>query len=37
MDTTRRGADEDTSLAQGTSGWNLFGRTVIDADETGIA
>ena len=27
----------DTSLAQGTSGWNLFGRTIIDADEAGIA
>ena len=37
MDPTRRGADEDTSLAQGTSGWNLFGRTVIDAPEAGIA
>ena len=29
----RRGAGEDTSLAQGTSGWNLFGRTIIDAPE----
>lgn len=37
LDPTRRGADEGTSLAQGTRGWNLFGRTVIDADEAGIA
>jgi hypothetical protein len=37
LDPTRRGADEDTSLAQGTGGWNLFGRTVIDTDEAGIA
>jgi hypothetical protein len=37
MDPTRRGADEDTSLAQGTSGWNLFGRSIIDANEAGIA
>ena len=37
MDPTRRGAGENTSLAQGTSSWNLFGRTVIDAPEAGIA
>lgn len=37
LDPTRRGADEDTSLAQGTSGWNLFGRTIIDGPEAGIA
>jgi hypothetical protein len=37
LDLTRRGADEDTSLAQGTSGWNLFGRIIIDAPEAGIA
>jgi hypothetical protein len=37
LDPTRRGADEDTSLAQGTSGWNLFGRIIIDAPEAGIA
>jgi hypothetical protein len=32
---TAHGADEDTSLVRGTSGWNLFGRTIIDTDETG--
>lgn len=37
MDTTRRGADEDASLAQGTRGWNLFGATIIDGPEAGIA
>ena len=37
LDPTRRGACEDTSLAQGTSGWNLFGPTIIDAPEAGIA
>ena len=37
LDPTRRGADEDTSLAQGTGGWNLFGRAIIDAHEAGIA
>ena len=37
LDPTRRGAGEDTSLAQGTGGWNLFGRTIIDAPATGIA
>lgn len=39
LDTTRRGADEDTSLAQGTSGWNLFGCNTINhnSDEAGIA
>jgi transposase len=37
LDLTRRGADEDTSLAQGTSSWNLFGCTIIDADEAGTA
>jgi DNA replication protein DnaC len=31
LNPTRRGADEDTSLAQGTRGWDLFGGTVIDA------
>ena len=35
LDPTRRGADEDTSLAQGTSGWNLFGLNIIDAPEAG--
>jgi transposase len=30
MDPTRRGASEQTSLAQGTSGWNLFGTNIID-------
>jgi hypothetical protein len=37
LDPTRRGAGEDTSLAQGTSGWNLFGRNIISAPEAGIA
>ncbi|MGZ4525738.1 MAG: IS21 family transposase, partial [Mycobacterium sp.] len=37
LDLTRRGAGEDTSLAQGTSGWNLFGANIIDAPEAGIA
>jgi hypothetical protein len=38
MDPTRRGAGEHTSLAQGTSGWNLFGHNnIIDAPEAGIA
>ena len=32
-DPTRHGAGEDTSLAQGTSGWNLFGATIIDTPE----
>jgi Integrase core domain len=32
-DPTRRGAREDTSLAQGTRGWNLFGATIIGAPE----
>ena len=34
---TRRGAREDTSLAPGTSGWNLFGATIINAPEAGNA
>jgi hypothetical protein len=40
LDTTRRGASEHTSLAQGTAGWNLFGLNIIDAPdaaEEGIA
>jgi hypothetical protein len=37
LDLTRRGAGADTSLAQGTSGWNLFGANIIDAPEAGIA
>ena len=37
LDPTRRGACENTSLAQGTSGWNLFGPNIIDAPEAGIA
>jgi hypothetical protein len=36
-DPTRREANEDTSLAQGTHSWNLFGRNIIDAPEAGIA
>ena len=35
LDRTRRGANEDTSLTQGTSSWNLFGRTIIDANQAG--
>ena len=30
MDLTRRGASENTSLAQGTGGWDLFGSNSID-------
>jgi hypothetical protein len=40
LDTTRRGASEHTSLAQGTAGWNLLGLNIIDAPdaaEEGIA
>jgi hypothetical protein len=37
MDPTRRGADVDSSLAQGTRRWNLFGRNIIDTGEAGIA
>jgi hypothetical protein len=37
LDRTRRGANEGTSLAQGTRGWNLFGATIIDGSEAGIA
>ncbi|EHB45861.1 transposase [Mycolicibacterium rhodesiae JS60] len=37
LDRTRRGANEGTSLAQGTRGWNLFGATIIDGPEAGIA
>ena len=33
LDPTRRGACENTSLAQGTAGWNLFGLTIIDAPD----
>jgi hypothetical protein len=36
LDPTRRGAGEDISLAQGTSGWNLFGANIIDAPQAGI-
>jgi hypothetical protein len=36
LDPTRRGAGEGTSLAQGTSGWNLLGATII-TPEAGIA
>lgn len=36
-DQTRRGAGEGTSLAQSTQGWNLFGTTIIDGPEAGIA
>ena len=35
-DATRRGASADTSLAQGTQGWNLFGRSIVDTPEAGI-
>ena len=37
LDPTRRGASENTSLAQGTRGWNLFGATIIDTPEEGLA
>jgi hypothetical protein len=37
LDPTRRGACENTSLAQGTQGWNLFGLNIIDTSEEGIA
>jgi hypothetical protein len=33
LDPTRRGASENTSLAQGTAGWNLFGLNIIDAPD----
>ena len=36
LDTTRRGAREDTSLAQGTIGWNLLGTNIIDTPEAGM-
>ena len=37
LDTTRRGASENTSLAQGTIGWNLFGLNTIGTEGGGIA
>jgi hypothetical protein len=37
LDTTRRGASENTSLAQGTIGWNLFGLNIIGTEDGGIA
>jgi len=37
LDPTRRGASENTSLAQGIRGWNLFGVTIIDTPEEGLA
>lgn len=36
LDPTRRGADEHTSLAQGTAGWNLLGRNTSDHPEEGM-
>jgi hypothetical protein len=33
MDPTRRGASENTSLAQGTAGWNLFGSSTTEEQE----
>jgi hypothetical protein len=36
LDPTRRGACENTSLAQGTGGWNLLGINIIDAPEAGM-
>lgn len=36
LDTTRRGASEDTSLAQGTAGWNLLGSTGSDFGHGGV-
>ena len=33
MDPTRRGASENTSLAQGTAGWNLFGSSTTAEQE----
>ena len=35
MDLTRRGASESTSLAQGTSGWDLFGSNTIGSNTIG--
>ena len=35
MDLTRRGASESTSLAQGTSGWDLFGSNTIGSNIIG--
>jgi hypothetical protein len=32
MDPTRRAASEDTSLAQGTASWNLFGTNIIEPE-----
>lgn len=37
LDPTRLSAAENTSLAQGTKGWNLFGTNIIDGPEAGIA
>jgi hypothetical protein len=37
LDTTRRGASENTSLAQGTQGWNLFGLNIIGTEDGGVA
>lgn len=37
LDLTLRGAGEDTSLAQGTIGWNMLGRSIIGAHEEDIA
>ncbi|WP_020106249.1 IS21 family transposase [Nocardia sp. 348MFTsu5.1] len=37
MDLTRHGASEDTSLAQGTTGWNLFGLNNTDVNEEDLA
>lgn len=37
LDTTRRGASENTSLAQGTKGWDLLGNNNISAEDEGIA
>ena len=34
MDTTRHRAREHTSLAQGTSGWNMFGTNMTQNQET---
>lgn len=33
LDTTRHQASEDTSLAQGTAGWNLLGHNISDASD----
>jgi hypothetical protein len=34
MDTTRRRAREQASLAQGTSGWNMLGTNMTENQET---